>query len=103
MSLSAIIVMIASIIALWGVASCALIVSIRHEERKLVLLRSQGDFEPFAPRAFRDLERWLVQHPGSEHAPEIREWQQSQRQSLQRNPQRFYDWSHAENNARETS
>lgn len=101
MSLSAIIVMIASIIALWGVASCALIVSIRHEERKLVLLRSQGDFEPFSPRAFRDLERWLAQHPESEHAPEIREWQQAQRHSLQRNPQRFYDWSHADDDVRE--
>ncbi|MCD6008242.1 hypothetical protein [Halomonas sp. IOP_31] len=101
MSLSAIIVMIASIIALWGVASYALIVSIRHEEHKLALIRSQGDFEPYSPRAFRDLERWLAQHPDSEHAPEIREWQQSQRQSMQRNPQRFYDWSHAEDDARE--
>ncbi|CBV44198.1 hypothetical protein [Halomonas elongata] len=95
MSPSAIVVMIASIIALWGVAGGALIVSMRREERKLALLHSQGDFEPYSPRAFRDLERWLTQHPDSEHAPEIREWQQAQRQSLQHNPQCFYDWSSA--------
>lgn len=103
MSLSAIIVMLASIVALWGVAGYALIVSMRHEERKLSLLHSQGDFEPFSPRAFRDLEHWLTQHPDSEHAPEIREWQGVQRQSLQRNPQRFYDWSNADDDTREAA
>ncbi|WP_277810793.1 hypothetical protein [Chromohalobacter canadensis] len=103
MSLSAIIVMIVSIIALWGVASYALIVSMRQEERKLALLQSQDDFEPYSPRAFRDLEQWLAQHSDSEHAPEVREWQQAQRQSLQRNPQRFYEWSHADDDARGAS
>ncbi|WP_148252140.1 hypothetical protein [Aidingimonas lacisalsi] len=93
MSLSAIIVMTASIIALWGVATVALSYSLRQEERKLALIQSQGDFEPLSPRAQRDLETWLARHPEEEPAREVRELLELQQQAMQHNPQRFYDWS----------
>ncbi|MGC3872204.1 hypothetical protein ACPF7Z_02905 [Halomonas sp. GXIMD04776] len=92
MSLSAIVVMIASIIALWGVASWALVYSMRQEERKLRLIKEQGDFEPYSPRAFRDLERWIERHDTSEHAQEMQGVREEQREALHRCRRHFYDW-----------
>ncbi|WP_227369464.1 hypothetical protein [Halomonas sp. M20] len=92
MSLTAIIVMIACIIALWGVASTALVYSMRQEERKLTLLETQKSFEPLSPRAMRDLEGWLAHHPEGEQAEEMRELLDTQQRALQDNPRHFYDW-----------
>lgn len=90
MSLSAIIVMVASIAALWGVASIALVYSMRQEDRKLVLLQEQGDFEPFSPAAQRDIEEWLVRHPEGEQAQEMRELLELQQQARRKNSRHFY-------------
>lgn len=96
MSLSAIIVMIASIIALWGVASWALVYSMRQEERKLQLIKKQGGFEPYSPRALHDLERWIERHTTSEHAQEMRNVYEEQRTALQKCTSYFYTWDKAD-------
>lgn len=93
MSPTAIIVMIACIIALWGVAGTALVYSMRQEGRKLTLLETQKSFEPLSPRAMHDLEDWLARHPEGEQAQEMRELLDTQHQALRNNPRRYYDWS----------
>ncbi|ALM51927.1 hypothetical protein [Halomonas huangheensis] len=95
MSTSAIVVMVASIIALWGVAILALVYSMRQEDRKLVLLQEQGDFEPFSPAAQRDIEDWIRRHPEGQDADEMRELLDAQQRSLQRNSRQFYLWPDA--------
>lgn len=95
MSISAIVVMVASIIALWGVAVLALVYSMRQEDRKLVLLQEQGDFEPFSPAAQRDIEEWLRRHPDGQDADEMRELLDGQQRSLQWNSRQFYLWPDA--------
>nr|WP_298411161.1 hypothetical protein [uncultured Halomonas sp.] len=92
MSLTAIIVMIVCIIALWGVAGTALVYSMRQEERKLTLLKTQKSFEPLSPQAMRDLEAWLARHPEGEQAREMRELLDTQHRALRDNSQYFYDW-----------
>lgn len=94
MSLSAIVVMLGSIAALWGVATLTLVHSMRQEERKLALIESQGGFEPFSPRAAADIEGWLARHPDAPEADDMRELLQQQRDALQRHPRTFYDWPH---------
>ena len=93
MSLPAIIVMIASIVALWGVATLALVHSMRQEDRKLALLQEQGDFEPFSPAAQRDIETWLFRHPEGAKAQEIRELLELQNQARRNNTRHFYHWA----------
>ncbi|WP_016854089.1 hypothetical protein [Halomonas smyrnensis] len=92
MSLSAIIVMLASIAALWGVASLTLVHSMRQEERKLELIEAQGNFESFSPAAQRDLESWIERHPKGEPAQEVRELLDLQHKTLRDNPRHFYAW-----------
>lgn len=92
MSISAIVVMVASILALWGVAIIALIVSMRREDRKLALLQEQGDFEPFSPAAQRDIQAWLDRHGDGEQAREMRDLLDLQQRALQANSQHFYHW-----------
>lgn len=95
MSLSAIIVMIASIIALWGVATVTLVHSMRQEDRKLELLQEQGDFEPFSPAAQHDMETWLSRHPEGEQAREMRALLEIQNQARHSNARHFYHWENS--------
>lgn len=92
MSLSAIIVMVASIAALWGVASVTLVYSMRREGLKLELLQTQGNFEPFSPEAQQDIETWLAQHPDGDPAREMRELLDIQQRARRDNPRHFYHW-----------
>lgn len=93
MSMSAIIVMLASIVALWGVAIWALVYTLRQEERKQALIASQGGFECYSPRAFRDLERFLEKSSTSEaHLREFQESRREQLDSLQKYEARLYHW-----------
>jgi len=93
MSIAAIIVMIVCIVALWGVASVALVYSLSQEERKLQLIKKQGGFEPYSPQALRDLDRWIEQNNTSEHAQEMRNVHEEQRTALQKCTSYFYTWN----------
>ncbi|SDM24498.1 hypothetical protein SAMN05661010_03752 [Modicisalibacter muralis] len=92
MSLSAIIIMLVAITMIWGIATLALIHTMRQESRKLELLQVQGGFEPFSPTAQQDIEGWLARHPSGESAHEMRELLEFQHRSLRDNPRRFYHW-----------
>lgn len=92
MSLSAIIVMLASMAALWGVATITLVYSMRREDRKLALLEAQGSFEPFSPEAQRDIEAWLADHPEGSASREMYELLETQQQARRDNPRSFYHW-----------
>lgn len=96
MSIAAIIVMIVCIVALWGVASVALVYSLSQEERKLKLIKKQGGFEPYSPQALRDLDRWIEQNNTSEHAQEVRNVHEGQRAALQKYTSYFYTWNRSD-------
>lgn len=93
MSLPAIIVMICSIIALWGVASWALVYSMRQEERKLQLINSQGGFEPFSPRAAHDLDAWIEKNGTDENIQEMKDIREEQREAMSKYNRYFYSWN----------
>lgn len=96
MSIAAIIVMIVCIVALWGVASAALVYSMRQEERKLRLIKEQDGFEPYSPQALRDLDRWIEQNNASEHAQEMRNVHEEQRKALKKCTSYFYTWDQSD-------
>ncbi|WP_311946671.1 hypothetical protein [Halomonas piscis] len=93
MSLSAIIVMICSIIALWGVASWSLVYSMRQEEKKLQLINEQGGFEPFSPRAADDLDRWIEKNGTDENIQEMKSIREEQRDAMRKYNRYYYDWN----------
>lgn len=93
MSTDSIIVMVLSMLALWGVAISALVYSMRKEDVKLQLVQKQNGFESFSPKAQRDLELWLKEKGTSSGAPEIRELLSLQKEALLKYPEHFYDWS----------
>ncbi|WP_110651134.1 hypothetical protein [Salinicola peritrichatus] len=95
MSFSAVIVMIVSIAALWGVATITLVHSMRQEGRKLSLLQEQGNFEPFSPAAQHDIEEWLARNPEGEKAREMRELLELQNQARRNNSRHFYHWANS--------
>lgn len=94
MSISAIIVMVLSAGVTWGVAGWALVVTLRRANDKASLLASQGGFEPFSPRAFRDLQQ-AVQDTSvpTERLAELRAARHHQLDALSRYEARFYAWS----------
>lgn len=93
MSLSAIIVMLASIVALWGVATWALLYTLRLEEKKQALIARQGGYECYSPRAFRDLERSIERgRAAGAQMERMRECRQEQLDALQKYGARLYHW-----------
>lgn len=94
MSVSAVIVILFSIVAIWGVAAWALVVTLRRAEKKATLMARQGGFEPFSPRAFRDLAQAMQDTSmPAERLAEIRSAHQEQLDALSRYDTRFYAWS----------
>lgn len=92
MSLPAIIVMICSIIALWGVASWSLVYSMRQEEIKLQLIKKQGGFEPFSPRAANDMDVWIEKNSTDENIQEMKDIREEQREAMEKYHSYYYDW-----------
>lgn len=92
MSISAIIAMVFSMTVLWGVATLVFIVSIRREDAKTRLEQAQGGYEPFSPRAARELEAELATvDPNSDYGRELQACQAEQRRALETYAQRLYE------------
>lgn len=96
MNISAVVVMIASMIALWGVASWSLVYSMRQEERKLNLIKEQGSFEPYSPHSLHDLERWIKRNPRSECLQEVIGVIKEQKDAMRNCKNYYYEWDDTE-------
>lgn len=85
--------MIVAILALPGVASAILLKSLRTEERKLRLLKEQGNIDSYPPRALRELREWIQENPNDPYAPEARQRYNECVRSLREIDEPYYDWS----------
>ncbi|WP_111747849.1 hypothetical protein [Salinisphaera orenii] len=91
MSLAAIVSMMFSVAALWGVAALVFVVSIRAEDAKTHLEAEQGGYEPFSPRAARELEAELARvEPGSVYGRALQQCCNEQREAIKAYPRRLY-------------
>lgn len=61
--LSTWLVMLGSIVLLWGVAGWALYRTLSDEERKLELLNDHGEIDTYSPRTMAELRDWIETHP----------------------------------------
>ena len=85
--------MLAAIVLLPGVASVALVRSLRSEERKLDLLRAQDAVDSYSPRAMAELREWIREHPNDPYAPLARERYNECVETLREVEEPYYDWS----------
>lgn len=85
-----------SILVFFGVAIWALIYTLRQEERKMELLRTEGDLDSYGPRALQDLRRWIDTHGDDPDVDSAREAYDDSVETLQTTNRHFYDWSAAD-------
>ncbi|HET7323434.1 MAG TPA: hypothetical protein VFJ06_03805 [Halococcus sp.] len=90
------IVMVITIVLLWGVASWALYRTLTDEEHKLELLREQDSIETYSPESLRELRKWIQNHPDDPLADDARERYNDCVETLREIDKSFYDWSEAE-------
>jgi len=92
MGIGAWIVMLLSIVVLWGTTGWAMRRSLRLEDRKLRLLEDQGEIDTYSPRALAELHAWIEAHPDDPYAGEATRRYNECVDVLQRVPRTFYDW-----------
>ncbi|WP_396613590.1 hypothetical protein ACH9L7_16780 (plasmid) [Haloferax sp. S1W] len=82
-----------AIAALPGVASIALVKSLRSEERKLNLLKKQDAVDSYSPRTLAELREWIQANPNDTYAPVARQRYNECVETLREVDEPYYDWS----------
>jgi hypothetical protein len=88
--------MIFSILAFFGVSLWTLVLTLRQEDRKMEILRSEDALDTHSPAALRDLRRWIEAHPDDPDADEARAIYHECLEALRSTDRHVYDWSEAE-------
>lgn len=88
--------MIFSILVFFGVALWALIHTLRQEEQKMELIRTEGNLDSYGPQALRELRRWIDTHPDDPDVDMAREAYDECVETLRTTDRHFYDWSDAD-------
>jgi hypothetical protein len=85
--------MIFSILAFFGVSIFALVYSLRQEEQKMQILRTEDTLDTHSPTALRELRAWIEAHPDDPDADEARATYNDCVDALWSTGRHFYDWS----------
>jgi hypothetical protein len=88
--------LIFSVIAFFGVSLWMLVLTLRQEDRKMEILRSEDALDTHSPAALRDLRRWIEAHPDDPDVEEARAAYRECLDALQSTDRHVYDWSEAE-------
>ena len=91
-----------AIVLFWGVASWALVRTLRQEEQKVALLKNQDRLESYSPKALAELREWAENNPGDPLADDARQRYNETVQTLKSVDERYYDWSDEEVESLET-
>ncbi|WP_049922114.1 hypothetical protein [Halopiger djelfimassiliensis] len=85
-----------TLLAFWGVATWALVRTLRQEDRKVEILEQQERMDTYSPKALAELREWIEDHPDDPLVDEAREQYNECVDALERTDRHFYDWSDAE-------
>ena len=91
-----------AIIAFWGVASFALIKTMRQEERKLDLIERLGRIDTYSPKGLADLRAWIQANPDDPYTEEAMVTYNECVETLKEIDETFYEWDEDEIDALET-
>jgi lipoate-protein ligase A len=85
--------MIFSVLVFFGGATFVLFYSLRQEERKMRVLKSEDALDTHSPRALRELRAWIEAHPSDPDVDAAREAYRECVEALRATDRHFYDWS----------
>jgi len=85
-----------AVILFWGIASWALIRTLRQEDRKIDLIERQKRLETYSPKALADLREWIMNNPNDPDVERARSLYNETVETLRSTDARFYDWSESE-------
>lgn len=87
--------MIFCVVAFFGVTLWILVYTLRQEDKKLALFKTEGDLDTYSPRALRDLRAWIEAHPNPD-APDVQEARAAHNdcvETLKTTDRHFYAWA----------
>ncbi|PSQ80963.1 MAG: hypothetical protein BRD41_03930 [Bacteroidetes bacterium QS_1_63_11] len=90
--------MIFCVVAFFGVTLWTLFYTLRQEDKKLDLFKTEGDLDTYSPQALRDLRAWIEAHPTPD-ALDVQEARAAHNdcvETLKTTDQHFYGWTDAE-------
>lgn len=73
-----------------------LLYTLREEERKMEILRSEGAIDTHSPTALHELEAWIEAHPNDPDVDDARATYRECVEALQSTNRHFYNWSDEE-------
>ena len=80
----------------WGIATWALVRTLRQEGEKVEILEHQDRIDTYSPRALSDLREWIDENPDDPLADEARAAYNECVETLKETDQHYYDWSASE-------
>ncbi|MFB6278785.1 MAG: hypothetical protein ABEK75_04725 [Salinibacter sp.] len=87
--------MIFCVVAFFGVTLWTLLYTLRQEDKKLALFKTEGDLDTYSPRALRDLRAWIEAHPNPD-AQDVQEARAAHNdcvETLKTTDRHFYGWT----------
>lgn len=88
--------MIFSVLVFFGISIWMLLYTLREEERKMDILRSEGAIDTHSPTALHELRAWIEAHPNDPDVDDARATYRECVEALQSTNRHFYDWSDEE-------
>lgn len=85
--------MLFSILAFFGVAIYALVYTLRQEERKMDILRTEERLDTYSPAALRELRAWIHAHPNDPDRTAALDAYEECVTAVNDNDRHFHDWS----------
>lgn len=90
------VMMVGSVIVLWGVGGWAMYRTLTDEGRKLELIQRYGKIDTYSPTALRELREWIQSNPADPYRKEAVERHDECVVILRENNETFYDWDEDE-------
>jgi len=87
--------MLFSVLVFFGVSIWALVRTLRQEEEKMDVLRTEDAIDAYSPPALHDLRAWIRAHPDPDD-PEVQRARTAYQEcveSLRTSNRHFYDWT----------
>lgn len=85
-----------TLLAFWGVASWALVKTLRQEGRKVEMLEDQDKLDTYSPEALAELREWIKKNPEDPVVDRARRQYNDCVDALEQTDHYFYDWSDRE-------
>ena len=85
-----------TILAFWGIATWALVRTLRQEDRKVEILKHQDRMDTYSPQSLGELREWIENNPNDPLVDEARQQHNECVDALKHTDMHYYDWSSEE-------